>query len=232
MEINLQQMVETLQRLRTEHGDEDFQRALQGLFRDLLWKDGGEAYIERLLDALGRPAGIDLGALKVEGPVRQATPPAPSPAGKESPAAIVEAAIKQAVPNCKTQAHFDLILNAWQAMQTYLNAAYGFDRETADKARAGLNRLLDLAPELAATHQKLEDNPEATTNPDFVEPPKQTTEFQTLGDLLLELNEVASADALREWYERSKPRLNRIVSQKFRDEIFDSIRAKKRALAN
>ena len=62
-------------------------------------------------------------------PGRGSAVPAPSPAGKESPAAIVEAAIKQAVPNCKTQAHFDLILNAWQAMQTYLNAAYGFDED-------------------------------------------------------------------------------------------------------
>lgn len=230
MEIKLEQMVETLQHIRRQHGDEDFQRALRGLFRDLLCKDGGEQYIERLLEALGRPAGVDMAGLKAEARARQPEASQAPGGAAAGPAQIVEAAIRQAVPNCKTQAHFDLILNAWQALQVYVNAAYGFDRETAGKARAGLDRLLDLAPQLAATHEKLEDHPEATTNRNFVEPAKEMTEFETMYQLLLELNAITSKPELDAWYERSKPLMNRIVTQKLRNEVFDSVRAKKRAL--
>lgn len=233
MEIKLEQMVETLQRIRTDHGDEDFRRAVRGLGRDLLRKKDGEAYVGRLLQALGQPAGVDLAALKAEARedfekqagARQEAPPS-------NPVAVVEAAIRQAVPNCKTQAHFDLILQAWQALQLYLNAAYGFDRDTAGKARAGLDRLLDLAPQLAATHEKLADNPEATSNRDFIDPPKQMTEVETQGKLLRELDEISELEALSTWYAAARPRMDGIVSQKLRDELFDGIRAKKRALAN
>jgi hypothetical protein len=240
VEIKLEQMVETLQRIRRDHGDENFQAALRGLFRDLLWKKDGDAYIERLLQALGRPEGIDLDSLKAK--AREdwekmsgggAGAPGSSAGTPTSPAAVVEAAIKQAIPNCKTQAHFDLILNAWQALQVYVNAAYGFDRETAAKAREGLNRLLDLAPQLAATHEKLADNPEATTNRDFVDPPKQMTEAETQKRLLLELEKLTSLEDLAGWYARSRWMIDdSIVSQKLRDELFDSIRAKKAALTN
>ena len=232
MDINLEQMVETLQRIRREHGVEDFQRALRGLFRDLLWKDGGEAYIEHLMQALGRPSEVDFERLKAEARTAWDKTSAASSAGATNPVGVVEAAIKQAVPNCKTQAHFDLILHAWQALQLYINAAYGLDVETAAKAREGLNRLLDLAPQLAATHEKLADNPEATKNRDFVNAPKQMTEVETLRLLMLELGEISTPSALQEWYQRSRARMDGIITQKLRDELFDAIRAKKHSMAN
>jgi len=233
VEFKLEQMVETLQCIRRDHGDEDFHRALRGLFRDLLWKEGGEAYIERLLLALGQPAGVDLETLKAQARADfEKQQPEARPTGATDPVKVLEAAIKKAVPNCKTQAHFDLILNAWQALQLYINAAYGFDQQTAGKARAALDRLLDLAPQIAATHERLADNPEATTNRDFIEPPRQMTEFETLGQLLLQLNEIQSMNELQDWYQKSRPRMDDIVNQKFRAELFDSIRAKKQSLAN
>jgi hypothetical protein len=244
-------MVETLQRIRQEHGDEDFQHALRGLFRDLLSKDEGLAYIERLLEALGQPAGIDLEALKVEAREKQekqvvtpssaetpmqtpAKTPAKTPAETpaETPAQMIEDAIKQAIPNCKTQAHFDLILHAWQALQIYINAAYGFDQDSAAKAREGINRLLDLAPQLAATHQKIEEHPEATTNRDFVDPPRQTTEVLTQQVLLAELSGIAGMDELETWYRASRGRMASIASQRLRNELFDAIREKKHRLEN
>lgn len=226
-------MVGTLQRIRRDHGDEDFQRALRGLFRDLLWKENGEAYIERLLEALGRPEGLDLASLKAEAREDWEKVSGAHGAAPSNPAAVVEAAIKQAVPNCKTQAHFDLILNAWQALQLYINAAYGFDRETASKARAGLDRLLDLAPQLAVTHQKLEENPEATSNRDFIDPPKQMTEAETQQRLLLELEKITTTKDLAVWWAHNRETIDdHVVSQHVRNELFDKLRAKKAALTN
>jgi hypothetical protein len=233
VEIKLEQMVETLQHIRRNHGDEDFHRALRGLFRDLLWKEGGEAYIERLLQALGQPAGVDLEGLKAEARADFEKQTGARSEGATDPVKVLEAAIKQAVPNCKTQAHFDLILNAWQALQLYINAAYGFDQETAAKAREGLNRLLDLAPQLAATHEKLEDNPEATTNRDFIEPPKQTTEAEAQRRLMAEVDKISSLSDLNAWYAAFKPLIDHsIVTRRLRDELLDAIRAKKAALTN
>src|SRR5690606_33303136 len=139
VEIKLEQMVETLQHIRRQHGDEDFQHALRGLFRDLLCKDGGEQYIERLLEALGRPAGVDMAGLKAGALARQLEASKGPGGAVAGPAQNVEAATRQAVRNCKTQAPFDLILCSWQARHGYGNAAYGSGRETAAKARAGLD---------------------------------------------------------------------------------------------
>lgn len=224
MQVNLQQMVESLQKIRQEHGAADFQHALQGLFRDLIQKDGGLSYIERLLKELGSVAeGVDLGALESE-----AKKAAGRSSGDPEPVRVLEAAIKQAVPNCKTQAHFDLILQAWQVLQLYINAAYGFDRETAAKAREGLDRLLDLAPQLAAAHEKLEGSPEATTNRDFVDPPKQFTEVETHRRLMSELRPISNMQDLARWWSQNRALMDgRIVTQKLRDELFDTIRAKK-----
>jgi hypothetical protein len=221
--MNFEQVVAHLRKVKTEQGDESFHQALKSLFRALLEKRGADQYIQRLLEEFAVTTSLD--ELKAE--VRASVPVA-SP----SPVDVVRNAIEQEMPNCKTQAHFDLVLEAWTALKVYLDSAYGFDRERAEQARAGLNRLLDLAPQVAAAHAKLEENPEATTNRDYLEPARELSEHQKQQTLMTELQGIDSMERLQTWYATVKPALDSIVSQKLRDDLFDAIRMKKRALSN
>lgn len=224
MDMNFDQVVAHLRKMKTERGDEAFHQALKNLFSALLGKPGSDQYIERLLEEFS--VSTNLEELKAQ--VRASLPNTPAP----SPVDVVRQAIEQEMPHCKTQAHFDLVIQAWTALKVYLDAAYGFEREKAEQARAGLNRLMDLAPQVAAAHAKIQENPEATTNRDYVEPARELTERQNHERLITELQSIDSLERLNTWYESAKPVRDSIVSQKLRDEFYDMVRAKKHALAN
>lgn len=226
IQLDLEQVTAHLKKIRTEHGEENFRLALKALVNGVMEKDGGEQYLERLVAELGVP--VDLKALKTELLQGRAAIPKTS----KSPAEIVEAAIKQEMPNCKTQAHFDLVLQSWEILKAYLNAAFSLDLETAVKAREGLNRLLDLAPQVAQAHQKLEESPEATTNRDYVDAPKQVTEQSNQERLLVQLSAIENLTQLNTWYKTCRPIMDGIVNHKLRDQLFDAVREKKKALAN
>lgn len=224
LELGFETIVDHLRKIKAEHGDESFHLALKGLFRMVLQKPGAERYIERLLQALSLPKSVD--DVKAE---LQASSPAPA---SSSPVDVVRQAIEQEMPHCKTQAHFDLVLQAWTALKIYLESCYGFECEKAEQGREALNRLLDLAPLVAKAHAQLQENPEATTNPDYVEPAREMTEHHKQQTLLAELQGIDNLARLNAWYAGSKPALDSIVSQSLRDELFDAIRAKKQALTN
>jgi hypothetical protein len=229
MQLNLEQVVSHLQKIKRDHGDENYHAALKGLFRDLILKEGGSQYIATLLEKLG-DIEFDLESLKTE--VQQKVPiEAKAVDTPEAAASVIEKAIQQGMPNCKTKAHFELTLQASEALRVYLNAAFGFDRETAAKAREGLNKLIDLAPELATVTQKLEDHPEATTNRDFVEPPRDYTHEEVTQKTLLEaLGTLQSSEDLTSWYSNMKTTMDQVNAPRLRNELFDAIRAKKAAL--
>lgn len=229
MQLNLDQVVSHLQKVRADHGDEHYHAALKGLFRDLISKDGGSQYIALLLEKLGE-TDFDLDGLKSEllGAERKGVASKPT----ETPLSVIEQAIRQGMPHCKTKAHFDLVIQASEALRVYLDAAFALDGTTASKAREGLTKLLDLAPQLAEVAQKLEDHPEATTNRDFIDPPPEASEVSRQQALLAELAPITERSVLDHWYSLSKERMNGVVSQRLRDELFDAIRAKKHALSN
>jgi len=226
MELTFDQIVAHLRKVRAEHGDESFNLALKGLFRSILTKPGADHYIQRLLEAFAIPTTFE--SIKEEVLSSMPARPAPSP----SPVDVVRQAIEQEMPHCKTQAHFDLVLQAWTALKLYLDACYGFDRDKADRSREGLIRLLDLAPQVAQAHAKLREHPEATTNGDYVEPARELTENHKQQTLLAELRDIDSFERLKNWYSSVKPILDSIVTQKLRDELYDAIRVKKNALTN
>lgn len=225
--LDLDQVATHLLRIKEEHGEESFHQALTGLFKGLIGQPTADHYIDSLLERLGNP--VDADALKAE---VKAAAAAPATAPPDSPASTVLQAIQKEMPNCKTQAHFDLVVQAWEALRLYFDSSYGRDVETAGRAREALNRLLDLAPQLVQLHEKLEDNPEATTNRDFVDAPKQLTEHQTQRALMAELAQLKSRDAVRDWYKQVRVNIDSIVNQQLRNDLFDAIRAKSRAVEN
>ena len=228
MNLNFDQVVAHLRKLKEQHGDETFHEALKGLFRSLLQQPGADQYIQKILEAFAIPTTFEDVKREVETSATQPHRAPPSP----SPVDVVRQAIEQEMPHCKTQAHFDLVIQAWTSLKVYLDACYGFDRQRAAQAREGLNRLLDLAPQVAQMHAKLQETPEATTNRDYVEPARELTEHHKQQTLLAELQDLDSFDRMQTWYSNAKPIMDTIVSQKLRDELYDAIRVKKHALIN
>lgn len=228
MTLDFDQIVAHLRKVRDNQGEESFNNALKSLFRALITKPGADGYIKRLLEAFGMETSFP--GLKAE--VAASAAAVPSPAGAASPVDVVRQAVQQEMPHCRTQAHFDLVLQAWTALKVYLDACYGLEPAKAAQAREGLLRLLDLAPRVAQLHEKVEQSPEATTNRDYLEPARELTEHHKQQTLLAELGEVDSMDRLQTWYQNVKPIMDSIVSQPLRDELFDAIRAKKHALVN
>jgi hypothetical protein len=229
MQFNFDQVVAHLRKVQTEHGDESFHTSLKGLFRGLIGKPGGEQYIERLLEEFGVTT-IDLGTLKAEAKstvaaVTSNVPPQPS-------LDVVRHAIEQEMPNCKTQAQFDLVIEAWGALRIHLNSVYGFDQETANKALDGLHQLLSLAPKITALQERLQSSPEATTNRDYVDEPKQLTEHHKQQTLLAELRDISDWTKLQAWYDNTKSIRDSIVNQALRNELLDAVREKKHSVIN
>lgn len=226
MNLSYDQVVAHLRIIRASHGEENFHKALKGLFRSLLDKPGSDEYIQRLLTEFS--CSVNLEEIKAE--VKASLPVSKDLHGDA--VEIVRQAIEQQMPHCKTQAHFDLVLQAWETLKVYLEAAYGFDLDGMAMARGGLNRILDLAPQVAKAHAQVQASPEAVTNADYREPARELTEHHKHATLLVELEGIDDMDRLQAWYMSAKPILDSIVSQGLRDQIFNAIREKKLALAN
>lgn len=164
-------------------------------------------------------------------PAGPSNPRAPSERPPDGAVSVIERAIQQGMPHCKTKKQFELVLQASEALRIYLDAAYGFDHETAAKAREGLNTLLELAPKLATVTEKLEEHPEATTNKSFVDPPPNYSNEESIQKaLLVTVATLQTSDELSSWYSSMKTTMDNIQTPRLRNELFDAIRERKAAL--
>lgn len=238
MELKLEDMVNHLQRLKETQGEDSYKGALQALAKHLLAGDGTTPFLNQLLEAL-KDTSLDMEALKTEAAeIRKKREEAQEQAEKVNAATgqdmnqVMMDSIRQQLPNLKTQAQFDLVISTFEAITLYLNACYGKDTASAVRLREGINKALDLAPKLGEATEKLSDNPEATTNTDFVEPPKQYTEASSQERLLEELESIDSEASLQEWYAENKSVMDGIVSQNLRNKLFDAIRDKRKEVAH
>lgn len=236
MKLNLDELAAHLSGIRSgENGEENFKKALEGLARNLVSDPKGLDFIKSLLEKI--KADLDLEALKeaevakkkaAEAQAAQARVDAE--AGNFSDALL--GAMQQQIPGLKTQAHFNLVVNAWGALVAYFNATFASNDDARAQAKDALNKVLDLAPQLANMAEVLEDHPEATRNPDFVSPPKQFTEREKVATLLTELSAITTESALTAWYADKKSVMDTVVSQSLRNELYDAIRTLKNKLSN
>jgi hypothetical protein len=235
MELRVDQIAEHLRKIKDEQGEEAYRQALVGLSKNLLSQGNTAPFIQELLKTLDD--SLDLEPLKAEAETikakREETKKVVEAVsgGKDMNQVMVET-MRQQMPNLKTQAQFNLVMQTFEGLQIYLNAAFGQDNLQAKKAREALNTGLDLAPKLGTIVEQAADSPEIKVNPDFINPPKEFTEVQTQQQLLEEIKAITSSEQLSQWYLANKPLTDSILSTKLRNELFDSIRDKKQSLSN
>ncbi len=236
MKLSLDEIEAHLSRIRAgENGEENLKRALESFARGLVTDARGLEFLLGLLEKVN--VDLDLEALKEAEAERKrvaasqaAQAKVDAEAGNLSEALL--GAMQQQIPGLKTQAHFDVVLNAWSALVAYFNAAFSSNAVNLAQSRDLLNKVLDLAPQLANMTEVLEDHPEATKNADFVTPPKQFTEREKVKALLEELPSITTDEALTAWYTEKKPVMDTVVSQALRNELYDAIRTLKTKLSN
>jgi len=237
MELKLEDLVGHLQKIKETQGEGDYRTAVEALVKQLLIGQGTESFLDKLLEALGNP--VDLERLRGEAAeLRQQKEAAQDMAqtanevsGQDLNSIMINA-VRQQMPHLKTQAQFDLVISTFEAMTHYLNASFGGDSNLVKTLRDGLNQALDLAPKLGEVTEKLQASPEATSNTSFIDAPRQYTENLVHEELMRELAGINSSEALTQWYDKARDRLNHVVSRNIRDSLFDTIRKKKKDLAN
>jgi len=168
---------------------------------------------------------LDWGELKkvAQGPEAKSTEPED---------AIVNL-LRQQLPGIKTQAQYNAVIAAMDALKLLLNAIMEQDKAQEDKAQKALEMAIDVARKATEITSKLEEVPEAATGKEAQEFKKPPAEFQEDGiqqSLLQELESIESLEALNEWYASTKEQRDQVVSQKLRNELLDRIREKKKAL--
>ena len=214
---------EHLENIRTKLGEEAFRSEVRRLVRDAIpVSPKHEAFWQELTK--------DYDWLDWEEEKKKALEAAA--AGGPKPNPVVEA-VRQQMPALKTQAQFNALMAAFDALRLTLNSIFEGDKEKTAEGRKALDAAIDLAGKVTEITQRLADVPEAATSQaaqEFKQPPAQYQEYEYQRQLLGELEKIESLDALNKWYADTKPQRDRIVSQSFRNALMDAIRARKLVL--
>ena len=216
--VPLSDLVTHFQKIRNEQGEEAYHRAVKNFARGMILKPRGELFLQSAFPDL------DLAAIREEAEKAQPSPPPPP----ENPQEVMLNYMKQQVPNLKTQVQFDLFMQCFDALRKAMNAAYGLDKASYEQFKGALDMLMATGLKVSAAVEQLQENPEATTNQDFKQAPKQFEEQDVQSALIIELSLIQSGDDLQQWYTTNKDRIHgQVVSPALRNHLLDSIRAKR-----
>lgn len=218
--VPVELLVEQLEKIRTNLGEEAYQQAKGAVIRGLILKPNGEAFLSKAFP------GTDFSEFRREAAEAQASTPE-LPTDEQ---ALIMRLLQVLVPNLKSQAHFNMFMASFDALKTCMDFYFSGDQSKARVARDALNRALDMASDVHAITSKIEEMPaESLTeaSKEFVSAPKQFLEYDRQRRLLEELAQIQSMDVLNVWYAESKSEMDLIVSQSLRNELFDAIRNKK-----
>ncbi len=146
---------------------------------------------------------------------------------------MMRQALAAQIPNLKTQAQFNIFMNCFDALRSTLNAYFGGEVASAEMARDALNKGLDLAKQVVEITEKLNEIPDEAKSEaakEFTAPAKELHEYDEHRQLVFELSALTSLEALQAWYTNNRQRIDRVVSQKLRNELFDAIRERRNKL--
>lgn len=222
-----EKLVRQLKEIREKHGEAAYKDTCRDIARKFLGVPQGEAILKRFFPE------IDVEEAKAGAVETPDTPPMPSfgsmPGGDEMMLQMLRAQI----PNLTTQGQFNVFMACFDGLRATLNAYFGGQTVAGETARDALNKALDMAKQLTEMAQQLDEIPDGIKSEVAKEvnrPAKELHEYDEARGLITELEQIGDAKILQEWYDTNRARLDRIVSQKLRDEVFDAIRAKRTAL--
>lgn len=138
--------------------------------------------------------------------------------------------LKRQMPGIKSQAQYDAVTGALDAVRLVLNAILEQNYTQEAQGRKGLEMAFEAARQATILTDKLEEVPEAATSEAsevFKTAPAQFEEADIQKGLLFELKNLSTLAELNTWYIDTKPYRDRVVTSKLRNTLLDAIRAKK-----
>jgi len=149
-----------------------------------------------------------------------------------SPTSMVDL-LKAQMPGIKSQAQYNAVVGAFDAIRFVLNAILTVDKNKETEARRALEMALDATTKATELTLKLEGMSEATNSKladVFKKSPIEFHEYDIQRKLLAELERISNLNDLNNWYIRTREQRDQVITQDLRDILMDSIRAKKNAL--
>lgn len=159
--------------------------------------------------------------------IKQAQPTAP---GADR---LIAEAFKSQMPGIRSQAQYDAAVGALEAARLVIISLLSPNPIREQEARKALEWAFDAVAKATDATLRLEDSPEAAMSAaaqQFKDAPLQFQETEIHAQLMQELLMISSAGTLQDWYQASKGRRDKIVSQSLRNDLLDAIRAKRTAL--
>lgn len=221
--LNIEMLTEQLERIRSQLGDEAYEQARRGFAKSVILKDNGDKFIANAFP------DMDIDELRKEAEADQAV----NPASSGTPEQVMMEMLRKQVPNIRTQAQFNTFMACFDALRTCLNAYFGRNPETAERAREALNKALDMAakmPEMEDQLAQMPDDAKSDAAKAFTTEPKEFHEYDKQRKLLVELGNIGTRAALDEWYATNRQTMDDIIDQRMRNELFDAIRDKRKEL--
>lgn len=223
--LKLEQVLAHLHTVRAQQGEAAYRGAIGEFVITLLNTPNSEIFLSGFLAAAAESGAdwLDLEELRKEAVRRKAQPKTPNMAEL----------IRQMVPSIRTQGQYDLYMQAFEALSLTMDNYYS--GRDATVSRATLDKCLDMATQVTDLIEKAEQIPEEERQDavqGFVQTPRQFTEEEDQRRLLVELASVTTPQALNTWYLGERARIDKVVSKKYRDELFDAIREKKASFSN
>lgn len=218
MKISREDLVESLNAIRESAGDEAYYEARRSLALMLIGTEEGKKFLNETFPDL------DLDDLAQEAEQK-----------KVLTDNDLFNLIKLQVPNLKTQAQFDAYRIAFESLSYMANAYYGGQEETALRAYDALEDAIKAIREAAVLAQRVDAIPVEERSQrmnDLTGPPREFQEVEEQRRLLDELEALTTSQELTQWYSDSRKRMDIVVSQPYRNQLFDAIRAKQQALSN
>jgi hypothetical protein len=184
-----------------------------------------EAYWKKLVEG---HEGIDWAELHQE-----AMSVMPEPTSTTAPEQMIADLLRKQMPGIKTQAQYDAVLGALDAVRIVANALLERDRFKEAEGRKVMELAFHAINKATELTLKLEDSPEAATSAAAEAFKAAPVEFRELEDQrrqLAELDSLTTVEEMNQWYAATKPRRDLIVTQNLRNQLMDAIRTKKAAL--
>lgn len=134
----------------------------------------------------------------------------------------------EALKGSVNQAQYEVAEQCYQALAEVLQSIIAVDQLREAKAQEALNLGLQALRVASVITEKLREVADAATSPEaekFKRPPLQVEEEALFQALMQELHGIEVGAAT--WYATNRERIDRVVSPRFRNQLFDTIRDKR-----
>ena len=141
--------------------------------------------------------------------------------------------MRRHMPAIKTQAQFDAVMIALEATKEMMSGILEQDAVKEATAFQALQAAIDVARKATELKDKLDEVPEGAISDaaaPFRTAPAQFTEEEVQKGLLRHLETLSTMDQLTAWYASTKEHRDAIKTQSLRNELMDTIRAKRNSL--